>query len=111
MESERFRDLIAYLEHRVQRGHRLLKDHGYLISSDLSHFRDRQFQQILSLEDHFASFYFTGWAFDQPHDGKRGHTLSASGFPDNAQGISLTHFQIQIVNSLGNSKVSVEISL
>ncbi len=37
MQTQGFADLVAYREHRVEAGHRLLKDHADLISADIAH--------------------------------------------------------------------------
>jgi hypothetical protein len=37
MQSDRLRDLLADGEHRIERGHRLLEDHGNLRAADRLH--------------------------------------------------------------------------
>ena len=45
MGQHRFRNLIAHPHHRVQRGHRLLKNHGQLRAAQRTHRRIGQLQQ------------------------------------------------------------------
>ena len=49
---QRLGDLIADAHHRVQRGHRLLKDEADAGAADVPHLVLRQRQQIASLEEH-----------------------------------------------------------
>ena len=76
-------DLLADAQDGVQRGHRLLEDHGHADRAQFAHLRLRQRQQVPPLKR-------DGPARDaqrlrqQPHDRKRGHRLARAGFADKA---------------------------
>ncbi|KTT88714.1 hypothetical protein NS44R_15085, partial [Mammaliicoccus sciuri] len=70
-------------QHRVERGHRILKHHRQRAAAQLAQFLRRQLGQILSAEHHPAGqFRLLG---QQLQDGARQHGLAAAGFADNAE--------------------------
>ena len=48
VQAHGFADLIADGEHRVERRHRLLKDHRDPVAADLAHLVERQLQQVFA---------------------------------------------------------------
>ncbi len=72
-----FRDLFADLVDRVQGGHWLLEDHGYVLAADVSHRLRAKVQQVAVLELDASAHHFTG-VVDQTHDAERGHALAAA---------------------------------
>ena len=67
MESNRLADLAADSENRVERGHRLLKDHRDSRAANVAHLGLAEFQQILIFENNFAADDFRRIR-EQPHD-------------------------------------------
>ncbi len=55
MEPNRLADLAADRENRIQRGHRLLKDHRDLRAANRAHLRFREFQQIDAVEQNHTA--------------------------------------------------------
>ena len=54
--AQNFGNLFPHPHNRVQRGHRILKYHGYLVSPDLAHFRLAQRKDFMSLQLNAAAY-------------------------------------------------------
>ena len=50
MDGERLHDLQADPEHRIERGHRLLEDHGDLAAADAAHLLVGELEQLAAVE-------------------------------------------------------------
>jgi len=50
VDDERFHDLQSDGEHRIERGHGLLEDHGDVAAAQLAHLRLGNLQQVAALE-------------------------------------------------------------
>ena len=74
MQGQRLRDLRADPMQRVQRAHRLLKDHRDAVAAQLLHFGLAELGQIPSLEAQLARDDRA--VGQQPHQGERGHRLA-----------------------------------
>ena len=85
MDLHRLGDLVADREHRVQRGHRLLEDHGDPVAADRTHRRLVEAEQIAALEAHRAVDDAADLGRQQPQDRQRGDALAAAGFADDAE--------------------------
>src|SRR5688500_15489249 len=68
---------------RVQRGHRVLEDHGHLHAPDLVQLIDRQVQDLLALELHAA--FSAAILGQQTHDRHEDLALARAGFADDAK--------------------------
>ena len=83
MDQDTFRDLLSDLHGRIQRCHRILKNHGNLASSDLGHLIFRIVQKIVSLEQDLCPAAFFNHRIlgrKKPHNRFGCHGLSTSGF-------------------------------
>ena len=69
--------LAADGEHGVERGHRLLEDHGDLATAHAAHLLLAQLQEIAPLEDHRPVHDPAGRPLHEPHDRERRHALAA----------------------------------
>src|SRR5579883_1839774 len=78
-------DLVAHREGRVERGHRLLKDHGDLVAAPLAHLRRLELEEVDALEQDLAAGNPARRPRDQAHDRERRHALAAAGFADDAE--------------------------
>ena len=78
-------DLLADRQHRVERGHRLLKDHRDAIAAKLAQGRRRKLHKIDAVEQDLAAGDSPGRARHQAHDRQRRHTLATTGLADDAQ--------------------------
>ena len=89
MRADRFHDLLANGEDRVQRGHRFLENHCDAGATQTLHRAVGQFQKILSLELDAAAADAGRRAWQQAHDGQRGDAFAAAGFADDAEDFAL----------------------
>ena len=69
MDAERLSHLVADGEERIQRGHRVLQDHGDTLAADLAHLARRLGQEVFSLEGEGAA-HDAGGGGEQAHDGE-----------------------------------------
>ncbi|CDN42283.1 hypothetical protein BN871_BC_00130 [Paenibacillus sp. P22] len=98
MLHQRLDDLLADLEHRIQRRHRLLKDHGNVVAAHGPQLVRLHGKQIAAVELDGASDDFAGRAFHQPHDRHRRNAFAAAGFPDDAHRFAGPHMQAHSVD-------------
>jgi hypothetical protein len=82
VQDQRFGDLVADGQDRIQRRHRLLEDHGYGVAANLAHLGLRQVEQIATLEHHASVDGASGRRRDQAQEGKRRDAFAAAGLAD-----------------------------
>jgi hypothetical protein len=91
MQADRFSDLIADGEHRIQRGHRFLENHRNLRAADIAERRCGRGYEI----DRFAAGSgeveapadnSSAAVLDKAHDGERRHRLAGARFADDRDG-------------------------
>src|SRR5436305_1517562 len=75
MEDYRLHDLCADREDRVERRHRLLKDHADVAAADRLHLALRELHQVLAEKSDAARFN-VGVRRKQPHDRERRNALT-----------------------------------
>ena len=85
MSAQCLADLVADGEAGIERGHRLLEDHGQPVAAQIAHLPLRQGGQILPLEQNRAGDAHAGLR-QQAHDGQGADALAAAGLPHDAQG-------------------------
>ena len=84
VQPQRLADLPADVQHRVERGHRLLEDHADLVAADVPHLRLREGQQVLALEADRPGDLARRLR-DEPQDGHGGHGLAAAALAHDGQ--------------------------
>src|SRR5680860_289394 len=114
METYALRQLSPNLQDRIQRRHRILKDHGYIVAPETPDRRPRHGDDILPLE-HNAAVHDLAWGVGhQPHEGQCAHTLSATTLPDDSQGLALIQRVAdpiyRVDYALSSKEVSLEVS-
>ena len=87
MLNQRFRDLEADGEHRIEARHRFLEDHGDIVAADVLHISFGQRQQIAASE-HDAALATAALFGNEPHDRERGDALARTGFADDRDGFA-----------------------
>src|SRR3990172_1900698 len=86
MQLDRLADLVADGEDRIERGHRLLKDHRDLVAADLAHLLIFEPEQIPAAIEDLSADDFSRRRSDQAHDRKRSDALAAARLADQAEG-------------------------
>ena len=84
-----FADLRADGERRVERSHRLLKDHRDFAPADFFHLARAFPEQIFALKDHLALGNLAGGDGNQAQNRERRHAFAAAGFADDPEGFTL----------------------
>ena len=92
-------DLVPHSKDRIERGHRLLEDHGYLCAADLPHFAGEQWRRSRPSNKMLPDTTFPGIG-NEIQNGKGGYGLAAARFADQAQHPALLQTQAQVVDSL-----------
>ena len=88
--DNRFGDLLADGEHRIQRRHGFLEDHCHAIAAYCAHVSFIEFEQITILENDLASLDPPRIA-DEPHDGECRHTLARAALADDRECFTRVH--------------------
>ena len=96
MRLQRLDDLGADGEHGIERGHRVLEDHGELGPAQLAQFLRRQAGEVAAGEHHPAAE--PGALGQQLQDGARQHGLAAARFAHDAQRAAGRQAEIDIVD-------------
>jgi hypothetical protein len=98
MHAQRFDDLRADREDRVERGHRLLENEANLGAANGAHVAFAQFEEI-------AAPIETDWAavdlprrLHEPQNRQRGHRLAATRLTDDAQRLSTTQLEADVID-------------
>ena len=60
MQVDRLGDLQADRQRRIERGHRLLEDHGDLVAADGADAGVVELQEVLAVEEHLAALDAAG---------------------------------------------------
>src|SRR5215471_14738005 len=101
-------DLVADREARIERGHRLLEDHGKPVAAQIAQGLVGCPQQIESVKMDRAG-NLGGLFRQQPHDGERRHALAAAGFADEAQRRAMPDGEVYTIDRMrGPAVVAVE---
>ena len=102
--QEGFDDLVADGEARIERGHRLLEDHGEPVAPEVAQRLVGHVEQIEAVEADRAG-NLCGTLRQQAHDGERGHALAAAGFADQAQRGAARDREIDLIDGMGGAAV------
>ena len=114
MKPERFGDLVANRIDRIERGHRLLKDHGdvataYGPQAGIIGCREIDFLTVTVGKGHGAADDPATDMLDQIHDRQGGNRLARPGFPDNGQRPPGHHGKAEIVDDAGERIACAEL--
>ena len=85
MQLNRFGNLFADRQDRIERRHRVLKDHRDLAAANLAHLRSGFLEQVFAFEEYLALRIDPAGPLDEAHDRKRVDRLARSRFADDAQ--------------------------
>ena len=94
-----FGELVADPVERIERGHRLLEDHGDLVAADLLHLRFAFLQQILAIEENPRFRRMEGIGGEQPHQREGRLRFAAAGFANHRQRLPLLDMEADAVDS------------
>jgi hypothetical protein len=98
MGAEHFDHLPPHGIRRIQRGQRVLKDHGDLLAADGAHLVRRQAGQLSPVQADAAAGDLTLLAREKLKNAVGGHALAAAGFADDAERLPAIDGKADIVN-------------
>ena len=98
MDAQHLVDLAADRDHRVERRHRLLKDHRHPGGAQLPQPPVAGGQQFLADQLDAAAGRHQRALLQQPHHGQRRHRFARSAFADHAQRLAFVHLQRDAVD-------------
>src|SRR5688572_17091846 len=99
MQAKGLGDLLADCIDRIERRHRVLKDHRDVIAADLAHAVFRCRGQLFVLEFYRPSRDPPG-RIDQPHYRQRRYRLTAARLPDQAHQFPFTDAETHVIYGL-----------
>ena len=97
MHADRFGDLIADGEQRIQRCHRILQDHGDPLAAHVPHLAVGLAYQVLALEHHRAADDLRRGG-QHAQDGQRQRALAGAGFADDAERLAGVDAQRHVID-------------
>ena len=102
-----FDHLRVDAQHRVQRHHRILKDHRDAVALQTAQFARLHLGEVAALKKNLATGHAAGF-IDQTHDGKTGHGFARARFADEAQNAPAFDAERDIVHRFQNARAGVE---
>ena len=111
VQDQCFGDLMANGQHRIQRRHRLLEDHGNGVAANLAHLGFRQLEQVAALEDHPSVDRSPRRRRDQAQNRQRRNALAAAGLADDGERFASLHRKRHAVDGAHHAVAREEICL
>src|SRR5215475_748671 len=108
MQPHGFADLVADPDHRIERGHRLLEDHGDAIAADLAHLGFVEGEQVGTLEQDLAADDAPGRVGYETHDRERTDALAAAGLADDRQRLAALDVEGYVVDGAKQAGIGEE---
>src|SRR5262249_44658204 len=104
MATDRLDDLVANGERRIERGHRLLEDHGEPRATQVAQLARRDLEQVAAFEMNLAA-HFGILRRQQAHDGERRHALAAARLAYQSQGAAALEREVDAVDGANRAVV------
>ena len=104
------RDLRPHIQDRIQRGHRLLENHGDARTSNSAQLLVVERREVQAFKQD-ASANDTPRGTDKPKNGHGGDALPAAAFSNKSQGLALVERERYAIDSLDDSVVRRKVCL
>ena len=98
MQANDLGNLFADAHDRVQRRHRVLKDHGDIFAADFAHLLFLQPQQLAPLKPDFTAFHSRRRLRQNPQNSLCNRCFACARFTDETDGLALFKFKGNIVD-------------
>ncbi len=108
VKGERFGDLVAHLHEGIERGHRVLEDHGDAFSTDFAELSLGNGEQVGSFQKRFARMNAAGRLRNEAEEGVAGDGFPRSRFSDDSQGLPFLHGERNVLNGMDYAIAGVE---
>jgi hypothetical protein len=109
VQDDRLDHLRGDPEEGVQRGHRVLEDHGDLVASDLPDVLRGHLHEVLAHEEDLAAGDLAGGIGDHVDDGEVGDALARTRLADDPEGLAAAEIEGDAVYGLHHAFIRVEI--
>ena len=109
VQPQRFAELLLDRVKRVERGHRLLENHGDAVAAYRAHRRSGGMEQFLAVQPDTAAGVRGGGVGQQLQDAERGDRLAGAGFADQSDGLAAIDRQGQALDGVHGAALSAEI--
>src|SRR5437660_10112349 len=103
MQLRDLHQLCRDLEERVERRHRVLKDHSHPLASDLSHFFERQCTNVGAVKDDLSFNDLARRVGDETHHGQIRYRFTAARLAYDAERLALFELKRNAVNGSYNA--------
>ena len=107
--GDRLAHLHADREHRVQRAHRVLQDHGDLAAADALHLALALREEIVAVEQDLAADDARRRPRREPHQAQARHALAGAGLADEPERLALAHGERHAVHGLDRAPARDEV--
>ena len=104
-------DLVADLEHGVERGQRVLEHHGDLAAAEVLHLLVALGQEVLAAVADLAAGDLGLGLLQQAEDGEPGDGLAAAGLAHEAEDLAVVHADVDAVQRLDEAAHAAELQL
>ena len=108
---DRFQNLISNGKHRIETGHRLLKDHRNLVTANLSLVYLRQSRDFSAFIMYLATGNKSRRMRHKLAYRQRCHTLAAAGFPNDRKNLVMLNLKGHTIHSKGEPFRSTKVGL
>ena len=100
MGEDRLDELFADRDDRVERGHRVLEDHGDLAAAQVPHLIVGQLDEVDAAEEDLAAGDPAGRLRQETQQGQRGHALAAARLADDTERLVRRHIEAHAVDGM-----------
>ncbi len=108
MLEQGFAQLIAQRIGWIERGHRVLENHGHALAAQICHLAFRQLLQIDAVETDVSGAALR-LAWQQAHQRQRCHRFPASRFADQAQHLAAPNLEIDAAHRMQHAMLSRQV--
>src|SRR6185369_8013488 len=105
MERDHFNQLRSDPQKRIQRRHRILKNHRNLFAANFSDFFSAELDQILAFELNRPGYNLAGRSGNQTDNRQTGHGFSAARFADYAKGLAFIQIERYTIDSFDYASI------
>ena len=107
--EKRLDELFADPQVGIERGHRILENHGDALAADRSGFRRRAVQEVHAVKHRGAAYNATRGLRNEAHDGVASNGLTGAGFADDAERLASFDAEADAIDGAVDAVSGVEV--
>ena len=108
--EKRLDELFADPQVRIERGHRILENHGDALASDRSGFRRRAVEEVYAVKHRRTAYNVTRGLRNEAHDGVTSNGLTGAGFADDTERLASFDAEADAIDGAVDAVAGVEVS-